>query len=196
MPTAPTGTARVEFIYGQHTEERANVLHVYKTTDWSDAELNQLATDFYGVWLNYIKPISVDDLKLIEIIATDIGDPTPHQQLYTCTTNCSGSGTVNPAPGNATHTISWRSSGIGRRKRGRSFLPGMADQDINDDDTVTSGRLTGVSLVAIQLMLAAIANGANLAVYSRVANAVSIVIGYVLENILDTQRRRLPGRGR
>lgn len=191
-----TGGARVVFTFKQHTLERANVLHVKKDTDWTLSELTALANAMMLAWTGTWRTYTVDDVCLSEIEVTSYEGEDAQQVILPCVTNCCGVYTVAPAPGNATSTISWRTSGIGRSKRGRTFPSGYAETNINDDDTIQSGFVVALFQVAAALLLGGGTSGGNLGVYSRVLDVIIPIASTVIENILDSQRRRLPGRGR
>jgi len=198
MPTPDvTGGARVAFKFSQHGEERVNVLHVTKSTDWTQTELASLGSQMVNAWHDVWRTYCPDDICLIEVIATSLEGGDSEQAVVGCATECCGTQTTSPAPGNATSTISWRTTGIGRRKRGRTYPPGMLDNQINDDDTIGSGHLVELLQVAFALMAAASGiGGSQLGVFSRVANTISVVFSAIVENVLDHQDRRLPKRGR
>jgi hypothetical protein len=192
-----TGGVRAVFNYVQHGEQRANVLHGIKSTDWTQTELVDLADNLVDAWVANVRPWAVDDLQLENVTVTSLEGPASEQYVRNCLSNCNGANGGAPAPGNATSTISWRTSGIGRSKRGRSFFPGFAESHINDDDTVNSGQLVSLSALGSAIMTAFLQSASSqLGVYSRVLNLITPVTSYVIENILDTQRRRLPQRGR
>jgi hypothetical protein len=192
-----TGGVRAVFNYVQHGEQRANVLHGIKSTDWTLLELIALADNLLDVWTNNIRNWCVDDLQIENVTVTSLEGASSEQYVRNCLSNCSGTNGGAPAPGNATSTISWRTSGIGRSKRGRSYFPGFAESHINDDDTVNSGQLVSLSALGAAMMSAFLnASSSSLGVYSRVLNVITPVASFVIENILDTQRRRLPQRGR
>lgn len=198
MPTPDvTGGVRAVMQFVQHGEQRANVLHGIKSTDWSISELTDLANELKSAWDSVWRVTVVDDMVLEAIICTALMGPLSIQFTLGCTSNCAGASTATPAPGNASATLSWRTTGIGRSKRGRTFPAGFQEQNINDDDSIASGFLVSLTAIASALIIAfANVPGAQLGVFSRVLNQIFPVSTVVVENTLDTQRRRLPGRGR
>lgn len=196
-PPDVLGGARAVFRFVQHSEERANVMHVSKATDWTVTELGVLAQDLLQVWFDSWRQRAVDDMSIVDVTCTSLKGDQSEQSTASCLGGCAGLQTDTPAPGSATSTLSWRTTGIGRSKRGRSFVPGMSEVSINDDDTLTSARMTELAIIGSELILASRGvSGANLAVFSRVFNIMSPIVTVVLENILDSMRRRLPKRGR
>jgi len=192
-----TGGVRAVYNYIQHGEQRANVLHGIKATDWTLAELTNLALALKGVWDTNFRNWIADDVALETIVCTSLEGSASEQYTYNCLINCNGTNASAPAPGNASSTLSLRTSGIGRSKRGRMYPPGYVETHINDDDTIQSAHLTSLAGLGSALMTAFInTSSSNLGVFSRVLNTIAPVVSIVLENILDTQRRRLPQRGR
>jgi len=187
---------RAAMKYLQHDQERVNVLHFIKPGGGITlADLEQIAS-FLDDWhANYLSAAQQNQLTLDQIQVTDISVPNGEQITLDLPVPRPGQLTNTPAPGNVTNTMSFRTNKTGRRYRGRIYLPGLADNDTNDDDTVSSSQLLRLSVAAGQLFIG-VPGTMELAVASRVGLFVTQVATIVLENILDSQRRRLPGRGR
>jgi len=134
-------------------------------------------------------------LQLVDITATSYDVDPGQQHTLACNgANCFGSNAGEPEPGNVTSTVSWRTQFIGRRFRGRNYLPSFVIGDTNNDDTIASATLVRLAVLAGSLLFSQ-DSPFVLAVFSRIANVVTPVSTAILENILDSMRRRLPGRG-
>lgn len=105
-------------------------------------------------------------------------------------------------PMNVTVTVTFRTALRGRSYRGRNYLPALSE-DFCLADEVTSGYRTQ-ALLAYGLLNTAVAgvNSAEHCVISRyhdkAPRAVGVatpVVSYAMEVTLDSQRRRLRGRG-
>jgi hypothetical protein len=99
-------------------------------------------------------------------------------------------------PANATLTMSWRTGRAGRKERGRNYIPGLPFTAVNANDTVTSVFLSALATAAGQFVSGVWSNGVVPAIFHRFDHSYTPVNSYVLENVVDSQRRRLPGRGR
>lgn len=197
MPSIIIPTAiRAAMKYLQHNQERVNVLHFTKPGGAiDDGDLSDIA-QFLDDWhANYLKNAQSNQLTLDQIQVTDISVPGGHQETLDLATPRPGALATSPAPGNVTNTLSLRTNRVGKRYRGRIYIPGLVDVDTGDDDTISSTQLARLAVVAGQLLIG-VPGTMELGVASRVGLFITPVLTLVLENIIDSQRRRLPGRGR
>lgn len=111
---------------------------------------------------------------------------------------------VSPGlPNNVTAAVRWVTALRGRSYRGRSFHIGLCESQV-DDSYLTSITTNGLKEAYDELISLTVDVGpAILGVASRVHNGqersqgvITPVINCVVENTVDSQRRRLPGRGR
>jgi hypothetical protein len=108
-----------------------------------------------------------------------------------------------PEAGNVTVTMSERTGLAGRAFRGRMYVPGISENDSLANDTISS-VLAGLLSTAMQNLITTLFSAPEeMAIFHRphipphpLDNLTTFVTSYVIENILDSQRRRLPGRGR
>ena len=196
-PNAPVDQAiKVAMTFQQHTQERAHVMHVYKPDGVIFLQdLINIAGIFMDWWQNNYRTGAVDDLTLQDITVTDLSQDLQSQYVLPCTTDCAGASGNAPAPGNVTSTISWRTQFVGRFARGRTFMCGYADGDTADDDTINATRVNQLTALGLNLMGRLIGQDYNLAVLSRRYGIIAPILGIVVENVLDSMRRRLPKRG-
>lgn len=114
-------------------------------------------------------------------------------------------GIASPAlPNSVTLCTSFRTAGRGRASRGRLFWPALTEPDVTGN-VVSTARANGI-LGAIVAVVAAAETGGlwSHVVVSRFLNGVprasaliQVVTSYVqVDSYVDSQRRRLPGRGR
>jgi hypothetical protein len=101
-----------------------------------------------------------------------------------------------------TAAISWRTAKRGRSYRGRSFHIGMTSTMVTGS-TLTAGTITSLTTAYNALLTAVNASGIALCVVSRFQNHVQLTNGEstpitvaTIEGNLDSQRRRLIGRGK
>jgi hypothetical protein len=194
-PVVIPNTARAAIRMQVGGRQRVNVLHFNKAGGFSTSDLNTLNTELMTWWQTFMRPQLSTLISLVDITSTNLHDAVQEQDVQPCLSNCAGQNAGEPEPGNVTFTTSWRTDVVGRRYRGRSYWPGMVNTNTNNDDTVVSTLLTAAAVAAGNLIFGSISNGAALAIASRVLLSSRVVTGFVLENILDSQRRRLPGRG-
>jgi hypothetical protein len=189
-------TARVVEQYTQHGQQRVNVRHYFiPLGNPTEANLETLGNYLLSVWEDTGKLACANQIALEQIQLTNIDHEGGPQ--FTIDVNPPSAGTLAfaPAPGNATHTASFRTAKVGRKYRGRNFLPGLHDGQTNDDDTVTSDRLVRAAAWVARWFIG-LPTDWHLGVASQVVGATEPVTSIVFENILDSMRSRLPGRGR
>ena len=100
--------------------------------------------------------------------------------------------------GNVTLAISWRAGLAGRAYRGRIYFPGLVEPDVNANDTIGTAAVAGLAAVGAAFLLNynAPTGIGQLVLFHRNDNLFSTVVSIVLEALVDSQRRRLAGRGR
>ncbi len=195
-PITFPNTARAVQQYTQHGQQRVNVLHYLKPAgSITQADLDALAGHLVTQWTNLGRPACSNQLTMEQVQVTDVSPGGGLQSTVDLNPPSAGTVPDPPAPGNVTHTASFRTPLTGRKYRGRVFLPGMTDTMTNDIDTVTSGRLIAAAAWVAQWMFN-LPSGWVLGVASQVTGVTTPVATIVFENILDSMRRRLPGRGR
>jgi len=190
--------ARVTMQYHRGTRVVENTFHLYRPDGWTaDTLLSSLEATW--TWFNtYIKPSLTSALALYNIHGV-VYDPlgSPWVADRPVSPEVPGLTTGPFVPGSNTVTLSERANLAGRAYRGRIYWPGLATAQVNGDDTVSSGLISAFATIALQWLAAFAVNGPNgtLVIFHRNDNLFSTVRSVVLENILDSQRRRLPGRG-
>jgi hypothetical protein len=185
---------------GQRIE---NTLYFYKVTGWSAADV-PVVFNALLVWWNtyYSVPVS-SQLSLNEIKITDLSSETGFAfEIPTPTPKPTGDSADPSAPNNVALCVSFRTASRGRSARGRNYVPGIPKTAItaNTVDTVTT---TAIAAAYNQLLTVADTLGADWCVVSRrhnndwrPAGVVSLINAATLvDSTVDSQRRRLPGRG-
>lgn len=94
--------------------------------------------------------------------------------------------------------ISWRSPTIGKRYRGRTYMPLITESHQNDG-VLGSGYVTAATAFAQAMLDMTLPNASwgeySLVVHSRVASINTIVNSFIVQPIACTQRRRRYGVG-
>lgn len=106
--------------------------------------------------------------------------------------------TVDELPAQVALVVSHRTGLSGRSHRGRTYLPGLTEANV-DGNTVNAAALTTAALYFTDLRTALALENLDLVVYSlyhdnlpRVDPVATAVIAQVINSRVDTQRRRLP----
>jgi hypothetical protein len=134
--------------------------------------------------------------------------------IYTSTTGLPivGGASGECAPNNVALCMSIRSAARGRSARGRNFIPGIP-KDLIDENTVASGNVAAYEDAYAGLIGIGGDSGFSQVVVSRFSGFTivdgkkvptprvsgvthDVINSYVVDPTIDSQRRRLPGRGR
>jgi len=189
-------TVRAVLRFQQFTDERQSVLHYKKSSgSITQADLDAIATNLRDWWAGPGRTASNTQLALFEVTATDISVEGGAQSTLPVSPPITGSVASASAPGNVTGTASWRTNRTGRSFRGRTYWPGFYDGGINDDGTINASLVTAVAVAAANLLFGFVPVGFLLAVASQVLHTSEPIMRVVVENVVDSQRRRLPKRG-
>lgn len=152
-------------------------------------------------WLNdeYMPFLSdnVSGLALHARSLTTITSPVADRAFTT-----TGGIVVAADPNNVSLAVSFRTGIPGRSFRGRSYIIGIPADQINENEV--SGTFLANMITAYEALAPIMGTMWSHAVLSkftggapRVSGVASPVLSYLFsDNIIDSQRRRLPGRGR
>jgi len=163
------------------------------------AQLTAMATNFYtaiqAAWKNMMA--STYNLDYIEARWLDPGGPLIAGQ-FVPTQPFPGTASGLAVPASNSCVISWRTGQLGRKFRGRTYLPALTTtQFVNS--TVTAAYITAASAVAT-IVRDFINGGGSVGVHAVVASFVgqflTNVTNFTIDSAIDSQRRRLINRGR
>lgn len=201
-----TDVAKVELKQTQFGQELLNVLWFKLGTSITQALLDAVVANVKTAWQARIKPQISSSLTLHEIVGTDQSVSNGVSSVDSFTP-IAGTGTVgNPLPANCSVVITTLTGHRGRSFRGRIYQTGIGDgvqgADPNQITTAYAGTLVGVWLDFINDMQAG-TPAATMSVVSHFANkaprasaAVNEILAVSVNVFLDSQRRRLTGRGK
>lgn len=190
--------AKVAMVFARDTRTFINTFHCTKfpAAAWTQPELVQLAIVFRDWWDDFYRLYASDAVSLGQVQTRVLDPNNPLGYDLPVTPAIAGTNALAEAPGSATQTLSWRTGLAGRKYRGRIYAVGLSDNAIADDDRVASPYVSVLSQAAVELLTALATATFRMVVFHRGDNTYTTVISYIIENILDSQRRRLPARGR
>jgi len=135
------------------------------------------------------------DYTLIDVTATDISTAGGAQATFSYAPGTVGTSSPASAPGNVAGVISWRTDLSGRRNRGRSYIGPLPNNGFVGD-TMDSDVLPFMTAFAEGLIEGGLGEeGFDFAIMSVADLAMKVVTAFIIDVILDSQRRRLTGRG-
>jgi hypothetical protein len=182
-------------VYHEGTEQRVNVFHV-RVAGAGASELPGIADAFDTHDTTYGRAMRTTECLLDRITVTNISTSSQDQYTKPITPPRPGTNGTGSTPGNVTSTVSWRGLFVGRQYRGRTYVVDTPNDAITAGETLTGSRSGILATWAVNLLAALSSVGNPLVVASFTHNAAYAVVSAVIDNILDSQRRRLPGRGR
>jgi len=209
MPFVPVAnTALVELRFTEHGQQIENTLWFEFATDPDEDQLRDLAIAIEDWWTTQLQSIVSSDVQLRETTATSMTSATSPTATVAPVTAKFGTSTANGEPGNVTMSISFRTGGRGRSFRGRNYAIGLTEDQVDGNSFVTG--LTSLWQAAYFALIAAAATaGWTWVVVSRfsgvdgdgdpipraagITTPVTSVV--VVDDFVDSQRRRLTGRG-
>lgn len=212
MPFVPVnGVALVELRYLLDNQHIENTLY-FETGDGVDAaNLLLLLNAVESWWLDNMAALVPDAVTLVELVATDLTTATGPQVSVAPTGGDPGTVADPVLPNNVTIAISFRTAQRGRSFRGRNYHPALWEtgvikntvQDtivaaIQDAYTALIGNTdvlgAGYTWVVVSRFSGVDADGDPIPRVAGIATAITSVL--IVDPIIDSQRRRLPGRGR
>lgn len=149
-----------------------------------------------------LMPLLSSSLTLVELVGTLLTAIDSFSISNVVTPPVAGGNTVQALPSNVSYTITKQTALRGRSFRGRNYVVGMTEDAININTINPTFR---TDLLTVWELLRVVGNpdGWTQVVVSRVANGVERTTGVTtpvtsvttFDATVDSQRRRLPGRG-
>ena len=208
MPVYPVPNnplvVKTAMIFQRDTRTLVNVLHWLRAAGWTTTEMVNIAIAIKNWWDTYYKLAVPPQTSLTQIQVRKYDPAAPLAVDYAVSPAILGTrGTVSEAA-NVTSTMSLRSGLAGRAYRGRIYVPGLAEADVTQSDQLASGETALLATAANQLITAVgTPQSAVPAIFHRplpvskpLDNLATPITTWVIENIVDSQRKRLPLRGR
>lgn len=192
----------VEMRYSWNDEPVENTLYFHNDSGWSPANLQTLGEALMEWWFQELRPFQASTCIMREIYIRDLTTETGWNGTYTPADPGNGTATGESLPNNCTLVISFRTGRVGRSYRGRNYAVGLVEAfALNTYATpvYAAAMVTAYQNMETYLSLTPFAH----VVVSRYTNNAPRVTGlaqtvtaYLVTDLaMDSQRRRLPGRG-
>jgi hypothetical protein len=182
-------------VKGHHVGNEVNsVFNYYTPSSITSAQAQSIAIGFrdnvltsYRACLTaayFAEVIHVKDLSVANGVTYDLLLVGPYP----------GTRGGNDLPGSVALVASWRTALSGRSYRGRTYLGPLAESDVSGDTAAAS--LTSAVAAFIATIIGYHPLGALLfSVASRHLHGINQIFAGIVDAIVDSQRRRLTGRG-
>lgn len=205
MPFVPVPeTVKVEMRYNYVSQQVENQLFFKCNSGIDTSKMQDLGEYLITNWATNVQAGSPDSLRLREVYITDLTTDSSPAVTVTTGLPLDGATGIQSSPNNVSLTCSFRTFGRGRSARGRNYLLGVREDEVanNTVDTSFKNRWT-LFFNAITdpfplsddwtwSVVSLIEDGAP-----RVEGLVQQILSHVyVDSTVDSQRRRLPGRGR
>lgn len=188
-------------LFGQQVE---NTHYVLLDVPWDNVGLDFLAENV-GLWVeNTYRAFISEAVDFTEVVATALVADIAPQGRYVFAATINGQfADANPLPGNVSACISFRTGLAGRSARGRNYVYGVPDTQVSQNNLSETWQ-DGIITAWQTLRALYLANSFQHVVYSqftggnpRPTGLATPVTNYLfVDGVVDSQRRRLTGRGR
>jgi hypothetical protein len=211
MPFVPVAeTVLAEIRMTLDSQEIENTLYFGLGATPAVGAMVTLTNDLFDWWTGNIAPQMSDQVQLREIVLTSLETATGPQVSFSPPTAETGALSSPVLPSNVAITVSFRTALRGRSFRGRNYFPGLTDSQVSGN-TVSSVSVLAIRDAYAALLASPVADDGQWVAVSRfsgvdpvtglpiprvagVATPITSVV--VVDATVDSQRRRLPGRGR
>ena len=196
-------TIRVEFRYTWQGEQCENVVHVKTTATPTATDVQNAAERGLTWWAANAAPQTSTTLQLREVYARSIASSIAPEFTAVPDTTLTGALTTESMPNNVTFCLSLRTGQAGRSARGRWYWAGLTTQQVSGT-LIEAAAIVALVDAIFALISAFELDNLDFVVMSRfsggIERAVPVLIPVTtvlaVDNVVDSQRRRLPGRGR
>lgn len=194
---------KAALIFARDTRELVNTMHFSRLAGWDVARMTQLARDLVTWWNSLYSQAVPNNIALTQVQVRLYDPANPLAVDLPVSPPTVGRRTGASEAGNVSLTMSERTGLAGRAHRGRIYIPAVGEVDVPSSDIASSALVTLLGTAIANLIFGFTTSEGVLGIFHRpqllphpLDNKIDNVTSYVIEDIIDSQRRRLPGRGR
>jgi len=167
------------------------------------ADITELLEAVNGIIRAGLLPLMSNAISLLRLVGTLIEVADGLQYISTTGLPEAGASDAESMPNNIAACISLRTGQSGRSFRGRNYVPGLTIENI-DGNNLNSSTMSAIAAVYEGLIEPVPASAWRQTIVSRYTAgaprttgiATPVVNALFVDSVVDSQRRRLPGRGR
>ena len=182
-------------------QELANVYHVDVGATVTTVIMNAIIDEFETWLTDELLPNVSEDYEVTAITARDLTTITGALIERPQDPFLAGGQAAGALPNNVALCTTWFTSLAGRSYRGRTYVAGLDETNVTLS-RILSGTAAAFATVMVELVNMIAAIGYDLVVASfytalapRVSAVLTPIIAAGVNTVMDSQRRRLPGRG-
>lgn len=177
-------------------------LHFHKDGGWSVEGLGDLGAAIILWWIDHLAAIIANDVSLLGARATDLTTASSPSVYMTPESSATGARTSPVVALNVASVVTMRTPLRGRSYRGRNYIPGLTVDELIDAGYInepTQSAIIGAYADLAEVEDALTCDHVVLSYRTgnapRAAAVPTVITSYTCDSPLDSQRRRLPGRG-
>ena len=188
--------ARVALQVIRDSRKFVNTFHVSRTDNasLSVGDLANINAVFADWWLNSYRTVAKNVIVGESVTATKLDPSSPIQDTLALAAPGTWAGGAT-TPADVTAAVSWRTGLAGRKYRGRFFNFNTPSDTVNTNDTLNGAYITGLSTVGAYLLNHLATAGLKAVIFHRGDNTATTIAGIVVDQLVDSMRNRLAGRG-
>jgi len=188
--------ARVALEVLRDSRTFVNTFHIMRSDNavLTVADLAAINAVFSDWWANSYRAALKNVIVGSKLVATKLDPAAPFQDTLSLAspgTYASGGATA----ADVSAAVSWRTGLAGRKFRGRFFDFGVPTDAFTTNDTMTGAYITILSSVGTYLLSHLGTAALKAVIFHRLTNTATPITGVVVDQLLDSMRMRLAGRG-
>ena len=195
-------TVKVELVYSWDSQVCENVFHVKVPGEINTDLLDSIQGTFYSWYSVSLAAMQSNTVSFVKFILSDASTQYGISKEYGPGVVNAGLVSNNPSlPNNVSVAMKWNTGLRGRSFRGRTFHVGLTESMVVGNNVTTDTRTYLLSTYA-GLLSVLDAQGWQLVVASkfqgnapRTTGLATEILTVTTDGVVDSQRRRLPGRG-
>lgn len=210
MPFVPVAnTLMIESVYELDGQIVENTAYFLKPGGWDEASISAMLADVRDFIISDLLPLLSSIIQLVRVVGTLLDAADSIAVTLNVNPPSPGLDASGANPNNVTYTVTQFTSHRGRSNRGRNYVPGIPISAMDGPNVVTTDFRVALIEYYDGLFAVGTANGAIMGVVTRFSGVdsagkaiprtvggISAITGFgTFDAILDSQRRRLPGRG-
>ena len=195
-------TAKVVLEYTWSSQAVVQTFWMQYSASPSAADLQTIADHFRNNFNASMVTSQATSISLVRVTATRQDNANDIQAVSTPASPVPGTGSGDSVPLNAAWVFSYRTALRGRSYRGRGYQPGLLNSILTSPGIGNSAILTAIAANYVQWLITSVPAGWTWVVAShfhnkapRASAVLTPIISVVVDTLLDSQRRRLVGRG-
>jgi len=200
IPAPNVGQFNLLFSLDGQTVE--NVFHSRFASAPDVTTLGLVGLAYKDWWVDNMAPILSPDISLVQVVAVDLTTDSGATATVITDLPHAGSNGESAVPNNVALCVSLRTANRGRSFRGRSYVAGLGESSVTVSrvNTILVGQIVSAynelitTLQGIDAPLVVVSKFHDRAARTE-AVSTAVETALCIDNVVDSQRRRLPGRG-